>query len=127
MVIYHSTNPAIAIPNIDLFSFIFAPNDFNRIKDVNKPLAIEGETGKSLSWTDIRQQSCFLATGWTQHVGLKQGDTVAVFAPNQLNHSVLYLSLLGAKCTISPGNPGYTEGKKNFFPRVSQILNFFNS
>lgn len=112
MVIYNSTIPAIPIPNVDLFSFLLASNEYNQSKDLNQPLAIEGETGKSLSWNEIRQQSLLLATGWTQNVGLKQGDIVAVFAPNQLDHSVLYLSILGAKCIVSPGNPAYTEGKK---------------
>ncbi|KAG2207372.1 hypothetical protein INT47_006847 [Mucor saturninus] len=111
MVIYRSTVPSVPIPNIDLFSFILGSNEYNQTKDLNTPLAIEGETGKSLSWNDIREQSSLLATGWTQNVGLKQGDIVAVFAPNQLDHSVLYLSLLGAKCTISPGNPAYTEAE----------------
>lgn len=42
-------------------------------------------------------------------MGLNKGDVVAVFAPNQYDHCVLYYSLLAAKCTISPGNPDYTE------------------
>ncbi|KAI8080208.1 uncharacterized protein B0P05DRAFT_509563 [Gilbertella persicaria] len=111
MVIYKATVPAVPIPDIDLFSFLFSPNEFNQSKDLDKPLTIEGETGKSLSWNQIRHQALHLAAGWTENVGLKQGDTVAVFAPNQVNHTVLYLSLLGAKCTISPGNPAYTEAE----------------
>jgi 4-coumarate--CoA ligase len=110
MVIYKSTISSIPIPNIDLYSFLFAKNEFNTIKDLDIPLTIDGETGRSLSWNQIRQESALLATGWTENAGLKQGETVAVFAPNQYNHAVLYFSLLGAKCTVTPGNAAYTEG-----------------
>ncbi|GAA5801333.1 hypothetical protein EDC94DRAFT_541147 [Helicostylum pulchrum] len=110
-MIYKATTPAIPIPDTDLFSFLLESNEFNQSKDLNLPLNIEGESGKSLSWNYIRQQSCLLATGWKQNVGLTKGDTVAIFAPNQLDHAILYLSLLGAQCTISPGNPAYTEAE----------------
>lgn len=112
MVIYKATVPSISVPNIDLYSFLFNTNEFNQTKNLDAPLTIDGETGKSLSWNVIRQKTSYLANGWTENVGLKKGDTVAVFAPNQLDHTILYLSLLGAKCTVSPGNPAYTEGKK---------------
>ena len=110
MVIYKSTVPAVQVPNIDLYSFLVQENDYNKTRDKNQPLAIEGETGATVSWNDIKNESRLLATGWTEHVGLKQGETVAVFAPNQVDHVILYLSLLAAKCIISPGNPAYTEG-----------------
>ncbi|KAL0576718.1 hypothetical protein ABG067_008898, partial [Albugo candida] len=109
MVVYKSTIPAVPVPNIDLYSYLFQDNEYNTMRDKDQPLTIDGETGKTLSWNQIKTQAGLLATGWTENVGLKQGETVAVFAPNQLDHAVLYLSLLGAKCTISPGNPAYTE------------------
>ncbi|KAI7906316.1 uncharacterized protein BX663DRAFT_427751 [Cokeromyces recurvatus] len=111
MVIYKSTLSSIPIPNIDLVSFLFQPNEFTQSKDLDKPVTIDGETGRSLSWNQIRDKATYLATGWNQNVGLKKGDIVAVFAPNQYDHVILYLSLLGAKCTISPGNPAYTEAE----------------
>jgi acyl-CoA synthetase (AMP-forming)/AMP-acid ligase II len=111
MVIYKATIPSIPVPNIDLYSFLFNTNEFNQTKNLDAPLTIEGNTGRSLSWNEIRQKTSHLANGWTENVGLKKGDTVAVFAPNQVDHAILYLSLLGAKCTVSPGNPAYTEGK----------------
>lgn len=131
-MIYKATVPSIPIPNIDLFSFLFEKNEFNQVSDLNKPLNIDGETGKTLSWNEIRQESSLLATGWKQNVGLKKGDRVAVFAPNQLDHAVLYLSLLGAECVISPGNPAYTEGKKKKlrkkkFQSFPSFLTFFTT
>lgn len=110
MVIYKSTIPSVPVPNIDLYTYLFQDNEYNKLRNKDAPLTIDGETGKSLSWNQIKKESGLLATGWTENVGLKKGETVAVFAPNQVNHAILYLSLLGAQCTISPGNPAYTEG-----------------
>lgn len=103
MVIYKSTFPEVSLPNVDIFSFVFNNNEFNQNKDLNSPLFIDGESGKSLSWNQVKEQSALLARGWKENVGLKQDDTVAVFAPNQYDHAVLYFSLLATKCTITPG------------------------
>ncbi|KAG0749672.1 hypothetical protein G6F16_004848 [Rhizopus arrhizus] len=109
MVIYKSNFPSISLPNTDIYSFITEPNEHNQTKDLKKPLYTDGETGKSLTWHQIKETSDLLASGWKENVGLTRGDTVAVFAPNQLDHAILYFSLLAADCTISPGNPAYTE------------------
>ncbi|KAG1469905.1 hypothetical protein G6F56_002985 [Rhizopus delemar] len=111
MVIYKSSFPSIAIPNTDIYSFITAPNESNQNNDLDKPLFIDGETSNYLTWNQINKASAHLASGWKENVGLKEGDTVTIFAPNQLDHAVLYFSLLAADCTISPGNPAYTEAE----------------
>ncbi|CAO3614649.1 unnamed protein product [Mucor hiemalis] len=111
MVIYKSTVPSVPVPNVDLYTYLLADNEYNALRNKDAPLTIDGETGKTLSWNQIKKEAGLLATGWTENVGLKSGETVAVFAPNQVDHAVLYLSLLGAKCTISPGNPAYTEAE----------------
>jgi acyl-CoA synthetase (AMP-forming)/AMP-acid ligase II len=112
MVIYKSPLPNIPVPNIDLYSFLFNTNEYNQHKDLNAPAVIQGETGQTLSWQQVREKSSYLATGWNENVGLKSGDTVAVFAPNQFDHGILYLSLVAAQCTVTPGNPAYTECKR---------------
>ena len=112
MVIYKSLVPSVPVPNVDLYTFLLQQNEYNNRKDLNKALMVDGETGQSLSWKTIKEEAGLVATGWTENVGLKKGETVAVFAPNQLDHAILYLSVLGAQCVISPGNPAYTEGKK---------------
>ena len=120
MVIYRASIPEIPVPNVDLLSLLFNKNEFNEKKDLNAPVFIDDENNKTLSWNQVRDQVLHLASGWIENVGLKQGDTVAVFAPNQVDHAVLYFSLLGAKCTVSPGNPAYTEGEK----KISIVSSF---
>jgi len=110
MTIFTSKKQPIAIPNIDIYSFLFQPNEFNTTRSQDRPLLIDGISGKSLTFKQVRTISGQLATGWKENVGLKKGDVVAVFAPNQYDHAVLYFSLIAAQCIVTPGNPNYTEG-----------------
>lgn len=113
MTIFRSKRQPIPIPNIDIYSFLFQPNEFNTTRSPDRPLLIDGISGKSLTFRQARTISGQLATGWKENVGLKKGDVVAVFAPNQYDHAVLYFSLLAAQCTVTPGNPNYTEVEFN--------------
>ncbi|KAI8147112.1 hypothetical protein BJV82DRAFT_376835 [Fennellomyces sp. T-0311] len=109
MVIYKSAADPIPIPNLDLYTFLFQDSKFNTSRSRDAPQVIDGATGKSLSFNQIFDLSGRIASGWVDKVGLKQGDVVAVYAPNQYDHCVLYFSLLAARCTVTPGNPDYTE------------------
>ncbi|KAI8073136.1 hypothetical protein BC940DRAFT_267815 [Gongronella butleri] len=111
MVIYKSSCHPVDIPNLDIFSFIFTDNQFNTSISHDRKVLIDAYTEKSLTFADVRTQSRRLATGWLENVGLKKNDVVAVFAPNQYDHAILYFSLLAAGITISPGNPNYTENE----------------
>ncbi|CAO3634571.1 unnamed protein product [Mucor fragilis] len=113
MTIFTSKRQPIPIPDIDIYSFLFRPNEFNTSRSQDRPLLIDGISGKSLTFKQARTISGQLATGWKENVGLKKGDVVAVFAPNQYDHAVLYFSLLAAQCTVTPGNPNYTEVEFN--------------
>ena len=103
MVIYKSSCHPVDIPNLDIFSFIFTDNQFNTSISHDRKVLIDAYTEKSLTFADVRTQSRRLATGWLENVGLKKNDVVAVFAPNQYDHAILYFSLLAAGITISPG------------------------
>lgn len=103
MTIFTSTKQSIAIPDTDIYSLVFSANKFNTARSQDRPLLIDGLTGISLSFKESKELSARIANGWKQNIGLKKGDVVAVFAPNQYDHAVLYFSLLAAQCTVSPG------------------------
>lgn len=103
MVIYKSTFNPVPLPDQDIVSFLFSSNQFNTRYPADRKVTIDGHTGRSLTYAQVRNTSARLAAGWIDNVGLKYGDVVSVFAPNQYDHIVLYLSLLAAKATISPG------------------------
>ncbi|KAI8140539.1 hypothetical protein BJV82DRAFT_671614 [Fennellomyces sp. T-0311] len=113
MVIYKATNYSSIepLPDLDLYTFLFKPNEFNTKFPVDRKVVIDGLTGRSLTHGQVRDISSRMAAGWVDKIGLKKGDVVASFAPNQYDHVAVYLSLLAAKCTITPGNPQYTEAE----------------
>ncbi|KAG1467575.1 hypothetical protein G6F56_004339 [Rhizopus delemar] len=110
-MVYKSDFPHIDIPKTDLYTFLTTPNKVTQTKDLDAPLFINPENDHSFSWNQIKEQAGLLATGWKENVGLKKGDTVAIFAPNQHDHAILYLSLLATESVITPGNPAYTESE----------------
>ncbi|KAI7876378.1 acetyl-CoA synthetase-like protein [Lichtheimia hyalospora FSU 10163] len=112
MVIYKPTiYDWIKLPEQDICSFLFSPSEYNQRLPLDRTAVIDGLTGRGLTYAQVKHRAERLAAAWQDKVGLKQGDIVAVFAPNQYDTVVLYLSLLGAKCTITPGNPYYTENE----------------
>ncbi|KAL1928947.1 hypothetical protein VTP01DRAFT_2006 [Rhizomucor pusillus] len=111
MVIYKSTYDPIPVPDLDIYTFLFQDSEYNTKRSRDSPQVIDGATGKSLSFNQIYDMSGRLASAWKKDVGLKKGDVVAVFAPNQYDHCVLYFSLLAARCIVSPGNPEYAEAE----------------
>ncbi|KAG2217241.1 hypothetical protein INT45_012189 [Circinella minor] len=109
MVVYKSAQESIPIPNLDLYTFLFQNSKYNTTRPRDQPTVICGATGKTLSFNQIFDLSGRIATGWKEKIGLKKGDVVAVVAPNQYDHSVLYFSILAAGCIVTPANPDYTE------------------
>ena len=102
MVIYKSAQESIPIPNLDLYTFLFQNSKYNTARPRDQPSVICGATGKTLSFNQIFDLSGRIATGWKEKVGLKKGDVVAVVAPNQYDHSLLYFSILAAGCVVTP-------------------------
>ncbi|KAI8074068.1 hypothetical protein BC940DRAFT_363995 [Gongronella butleri] len=105
-MVYKSQTPDFNIPDVDLYSFLMQGND-----KLDKIVSIQGETGASMTRGEIKDRASRLAAGWKHNLGLGKGDVVAVFAPNQYDHIVLYLSLFATGAAVSPGNPGYTPAE----------------
>lgn len=103
MVIFKSNRPSISIPDSDIYSFLFSPNEFNRNRSQTSPILIDGITEETLSYAKVKDLSSRIASGWKEVIGLQKSDVVAVFAPNHYDHALLYFSLLGAQCTVTPG------------------------
>ncbi|EIE86721.1 hypothetical protein G6F46_002746 [Rhizopus delemar] len=74
MVIFKSNRQSIKIPDIDIYSYLFSPNAFNKSRSQNSPLLIDGITGQTLSYAEVRDLSSRIALGWKERVGLNKGD-----------------------------------------------------
>lgn len=110
-MIFQSPIEPLNIPNQDLYTFLFSENEFNKHATADKVVLVDSDTEVTMTYGQLKDQSSRLGYGWNARAGLGKGDVVAVFSPNNIDHPLLYYSLLAAKCTISPGNPSYTERK----------------
>ncbi|CAO3608809.1 unnamed protein product [Cunninghamella blakesleeana] len=109
-MVYQSGYPEVPIPDIDIFSFLTKKNEYTNKPGIDDVIvAADGHSDRVLTYRQVIDTSSELAAGWKNQVGLSKKDTVAVFAPNQYDHAILYFSLLLTNCVITPGNPGYTE------------------
>ncbi|KAI9497097.1 hypothetical protein BDB00DRAFT_806759 [Zychaea mexicana] len=111
MVVFKSSYAPIPLPDIDVYSFLLSENEYNTAHPQDRKVVIDGPSGRSLTFSQVKNLASRMAAGWQDKVGLKKGDIVASFAPNQYDHIVVYLSLLGANVTVTPGNPAYTEAE----------------
>ncbi|CAO3616384.1 unnamed protein product [Cunninghamella echinulata] len=109
-MVYKSTFPQVPIPDLDIFSFLSQKNKYTNKSDINDVVvSADGHSDRTLTYGQVFDISTQLGAGWKNQVGLGKNDTVAIFAPNQYDHIVLYFSLLLTNCVITPGNPSYTE------------------
>ncbi|OZJ06190.1 hypothetical protein BZG36_01006 [Bifiguratus adelaidae] len=107
-MIFRADIPTAAYPETDILSFLFTPNDYNKDADNSRAQFIFAPTGEILTRGDVEEQTRKIAYGWIHRVGIKKGDTVAIFVPNQFDHAIAYFSLLGARAIVTPANPAYT-------------------
>jgi len=80
-MILRSTVPDVTIPSLGLYQY--ATRNENRIDD-NKPVFIDAVTGAEMTFGEFKRDSKRLAAGLQNKLGLKKGDVVAIFSPNQV-------------------------------------------
>ncbi|WP_445766338.1 long-chain-fatty-acid--CoA ligase FadD [Rheinheimera sp.] len=64
--------------------------------------------GKSISFTELDQQSTAFAAYLQTELGLKKGDAVAIMMPNLLQYPIALMGVLRAGCVVVNVNPLYT-------------------
>lgn len=102
---YTSPYPDLDIPQTNILSYLFPKNE----KPQEEPLWYDTRdpVGKNLSPAQALTWVKKLAFG-LERFGLKRGDVVMIFTPNQIFVPVAYLGIVGAGCVFSGTNPGYT-------------------
>jgi acyl-CoA synthetase (AMP-forming)/AMP-acid ligase II len=101
--VIHRSDEEIEIPNADVTSFVFEHAD----SYPDRPALIDGPTGRTLTYAELRDQIRALGAGLTER-GFERGDVLAVFMPNAPEYAVAFhaAAAIGAKCTTV--NPLYT-------------------
>ncbi|KAJ7553750.1 hypothetical protein O6H91_06G111100 [Diphasiastrum complanatum] len=97
---YFSTRPAFRIPEEPFLSFtqyMFAHSYGSKIALVDAP------TGKTVSFEELEQQVMALAAGLGS-IGVCQGNTVILIAPNSILYPVVFLSVMAIGAVITTAN-----------------------
>ena len=98
-MIFENNDPKVAVPHKDLTSVVL-----QRANELGeKPALIDGVSGRTLSYTELKEQINHLASGLHQR-GFKKGDVCAVFCPNMPEYATIFLgvaSIGGINTTVN--------------------------
>ena len=87
-MIFENNKPELQVPNTDLTSIVLSKVD--ELGD--KPALIDGPSGRTLSYTQLRSQINHLAAGLDKR-GFKKGDVCALFCPNVPEYATIFLGV----------------------------------
>ncbi|THC89756.1 hypothetical protein EYZ11_010789, partial [Aspergillus tanneri] len=97
--------PTIDIPSIDLWSFLFERPD--RPYAEQEVLFADAETGRSLSYTEIRQTALTFGHALRRKWNWQTGDVLTTFASNSIDLPPLIWGTLAIGGVVCPLNPNY--------------------
>jgi acyl-coenzyme A synthetase/AMP-(fatty) acid ligase len=100
---FRSRFPDTDIPSVCLTEFVLgAPDSAD-----SRPALVDGVTGRSLSFGDLRQQVRRVAAGLSKQIG--KADVVAIWAPNLPEYAVVFHAVLSLGAVLTTINPAYTS------------------
>lgn len=108
ITIYESDQPAPFLPQISAFDYILPPGPgVSPLPDFSPDLAafIDGQDGRVLTRGGLRNNALRLAGG-LRSLGLKRGDTAAIWGFNSLEWITAAYGCLGGGIVVSPANYG---------------------
>jgi 4-coumarate--CoA ligase len=82
---YPSTFPALDIPDVDLWTLVFASTLRRRDFPVTKEILISADTGRSYTWNYVRLASAEFGKGLVTSWQWKKGDVLAFYTPNSID------------------------------------------
>lgn len=99
-MIFHSTQPDVAIPDVALPTFIL----HRAAALAAKPALIDGPTGRTITYQQFAGAVRHAAAGLAQH-GVRQGDALAIYSPNLPEYAIAFhavATLGGINTTVNP-------------------------
>ncbi|PVH85763.1 acetyl-CoA synthetase-like protein [Cadophora sp. DSE1049] len=109
-----SSYPAITVPNVDIWTFLFERAE--RPYPDDHPIFIDLTTSTKHTFNSLQQQSISLGTVLLQKWSWQKGDILALFTPNSADISTVVLGTLWAGGVVCPFNNLYTV------PELSSLL-----
>lgn len=106
--IYRSLRPPLVLPkptsNISMVSFFFR----NISSYPDKPALIDGHSGQTLSFSEVKSMVSKVSFGLYHQLGIKKNDVVLIFAPNSIQFPVCFLGIIAIGGIATTANPMYT-------------------
>ena len=101
--IYYSKRPLVSVSESneisDLLTFLFAPQFGDRVA------LADALTGRSLTYRELEETVCALATGLFKVVGVRQHDVVALLSPNSIEFLVIFFAATWLGAVVAIVNP----------------------
>jgi acyl-CoA synthetase (AMP-forming)/AMP-acid ligase II len=98
---YRGALPDIDVPDVDLYTLLFA--DLSEV-DAARTAFVEPETGLSLSYGEVKQQTDAVAS-WLAERGVGQGSAVAIDLPNCPQYAAAFHGIARTGAATTPVNP----------------------
>lgn len=114
---HQSLYPSIPIPDVDLFTFLFASDPQKRPLPFapTKPILTDGERpDRSYTWAQLRAAATDFGRALQSQWGWRRGDVLAFYTPNDVDTAALTCGVLWAGGVASPANPLYTVDELAF-------------
>ncbi len=107
-MIFRSPYPDIDLPNIPITRLVLRHAD----RLANKPALIDALTGHQITYSELRDSISRAAAGLSSH-GVRQGDVVAIYAPNSIEYVIAFHAIATLGATVSTMNPLYLTEEVN--------------
>jgi len=98
----------MTFPDVGIYEFIF-----DRTLPVSKPALIDGFTGETITYGELKARVNRLAGG-LHHYGIKPYDVVGIFSPNHVEYPIAVFAAHRLGATVTTANPTYTPDELNF-------------
>lgn len=115
--IYKSPYPDIDIQAVDLIAYILS-NPFNIPPD--RPIYIDGTSGKQYTFGEVTQRIHSLANGLQQKFGLQKDEVVALFSPNTTEYPIACHAIVGSGAILAPTSAALTALELNAQLKTSE-------
>jgi len=102
-MIYKSPYPDVEIPNLPLQTVVLEKAD----ELAEKPALIDGPTGRTLTYGQLKDMIERTASGLAQR-GFEKGDVFAIYSPNLPEYAVAFFGIATAGGIATTINPLYT-------------------
>jgi acyl-CoA synthetase (AMP-forming)/AMP-acid ligase II len=115
-MLFRSRYPDADIPSVGLTEFVLGDSDRHDCR----PALVDGVTGHSLSFGDVRTQVRRVAAGLS--VRIRKPDVVAIWAPNVPEYAVVFHAVISLGAVLTTINPAYTSEEVAFQLRDSNAV-----